>query len=239
MRRLPPRGLPRTHSRSRAKLNASDREVNCINLDPVGVSSSHVVSSIRISSSLRLSSSLCFSSSLRSRFRDINHRQRKSPCGLSVDHGKFCLGADQRNKDTRPNAGADRLLAETRPVRPGNVVRSGVKSIRPSVGADCQHGLRPDSDRAQSCPINRHAPSGQYFLDHTLPDHTLPGCTGIGQGRIAALVCADPGVHSGPAFAGDMLLTEILMGPGVPMENGPALFYLLPGDRDRVNLRQS
>lgn len=39
-------------------------------------------------------------------------------------------------------------------------------------------------------------------------DDTLPGCTGIGQGRATAIVCADTDVFSGQAFAVNTLLTE-------------------------------
>jgi hypothetical protein len=39
-------------------------------------------------------------------------------------------------------------------------------------------------------------------------DDTMPGFAGIGQGRAAAIVCADAGVYSGQAFAVDTLLTD-------------------------------
>ena len=51
-------------------------------------------------------------------------------------------------------------------------------------------------------------------------DDTMPGFTGIGQGRATAIVCADTGVHSGQAFAVTTLLTEgRAEKPGVPVEN--------------------
>ena len=39
-------------------------------------------------------------------------------------------------------------------------------------------------------------------------DDTLPGCTGIGQGRTAAIVCADADVYSGQAFSIGTLLVQ-------------------------------